>query len=47
MELLRLSGYRAGVLPYTLVIDRAGNIANHEIGGLKEARLDSIIRPLL
>lgn len=47
MELLRLSGYRSGVLPFTLVIDRSGNIARQELGGLREARLDSIIRPLL
>lgn len=47
MELLQLSGYRSGVLPFTLVIDRSGNIARQELGGLREARLDSIIRPLL
>lgn len=47
MELVRLAGNRAGVLPYTLVIDRAGNIVSRESGGLKEARLDSLIRPLL
>ena len=47
MELLRLSGYRSGVLPFTWVIDRSGNIARQELGGLREARLDSIIRPLL
>lgn len=47
LELVRLVGNRAGVLPYTLVIDRAGNIASRELGGLKEARLYSIIHPLL
>lgn len=37
----------AGVLPYTLVLDRTGNLVSRELGGLKEARLDSLIRPLL
>ena len=47
MDLLRQSGNRAGVLPYTLVIDRLGNLISREPGGLKEARLEGIIQPLL
>ncbi|MBI2295324.1 MAG: TlpA family protein disulfide reductase [Betaproteobacteria bacterium] len=47
LELVRLVGNRAGVLPYTLVIDRAGNIASRELGGLKEARLYNVMHPLL
>ena len=47
IELLRQAGNRAGVLPYTLVIDRKGNLVSREPGGLKEARLESIIQPLL
>ena len=47
MALLRQSGNRAGVLPYTLVIDRLGNLVSREPGGLKEARLEGIIQPLL
>ena len=47
IELLRQVGNRAGVLPYTLVIDRKGNLVSREPGGLKEARLEGIIRPLL
>lgn len=47
MELLRQSGDRAGVLPYTLVIDRRGNLISQEPGGLKEPRLEGIIQPLL
>jgi thiol-disulfide isomerase/thioredoxin len=47
IELLRQAGNRAGVLPYTLVIDRKGNLVSHEQGGLKEARLERIILPLL
>ena len=47
MELLRQAGNRAGVLPYTLVIDRKDNLVSREPGGLKEARLEGIILPLL
>jgi thiol-disulfide isomerase/thioredoxin len=47
MELLREAGNRAGVLPYTLVIDRAGNLVSRQPGGLKEARLEGIVVPLL
>ena len=47
LELLRQSGNRAGVLPYTVVIDRKGNLVSRERGGLKEARLETLIRPLL
>ena len=46
MELLRDAGNRAGVLPYTLIIDRAGNLVSREPGGLKEARLEGILSPL-
>ena len=47
MELLRQTGNRAGVLPYTLVIDRGGQVVSREPGGLKEARLEGLIQPLL
>ncbi|MGH8648549.1 MAG: TlpA family protein disulfide reductase [Burkholderiales bacterium] len=47
IELLRQVGNRAGVLPYTLVIDRKGNLVSRESGGLKEARLEGLILPLL
>lgn len=47
MDLLRQAGNRAGVLPYTLIIDRGGNLVGREPGGLKEARLEGIIQPLL
>ena len=46
MELLRQAGNRAGVLPYTLVIDRKGNLVSREPGGLKEARLEALLQPL-
>lgn len=47
IELLRQVGNRAGVLPYTLVIDRKGMLVSREPGGLKEARLERLIQPLL
>lgn len=47
MELMRQAGNRAGVLPYTLVIDRKGNLVSREPGGLKEGRVLEIITPLL
>jgi len=47
VELMRQAGNRAGVLPYTLVIDRDGKLVSREPGGLKEARLERIVQPLL
>ena len=47
LELLRQSGNRAGVLPYTLVIDRKGILVSQESGGLKETRLERMIQTLL
>lgn len=47
MELLREAGNRAGVLPYTLVIDRQGKVVSREPGGLKETRLEGLLQPLL
>ena len=46
IELLRQAGNRAGVLPYTLVIDRKGNLVRREPGGLKEAQLERLLQPL-
>lgn len=46
IELLRQVGNRAGVLPYTLVIDRKGNLVSREPGGIKEARLERLVLPL-
>jgi thiol-disulfide isomerase/thioredoxin len=47
MELLREAGNRAGVLPFTLVIDRDGKVVRREPGGLKEAKLEGLVQPLL
>jgi thiol-disulfide isomerase/thioredoxin len=47
MELTRKAGNRAGVLPYTLVIDRTGKIISTQFGGLTQDKLEPIISPLL
>ena len=47
VELLRQVGNRAGLLPYTLVIDRKGKLVRSERGVLKEAKLESLLLPLL
>jgi peroxiredoxin len=47
MEVMREAGNRAGVLPYTLVIDRQGRVVSREPGGLKESRLEALVAPLL
>ena len=50
METLGLSrafGNRAGVLPFTEVLDRAGKVAYVHAGALTEALLDQVLAPLL
>lgn len=46
MELLRSSGNKAGVLPYTLIIDRAGRLSARKLGVLKESQLEAMLEPL-
>ena len=47
MDVLRQAGNHAGVLPYTLIVDRKGNLVGRERGGLREPRLEALIQPLL
>jgi thiol-disulfide isomerase/thioredoxin len=47
LELLRRAGNQQAVLPYTLVIDRAGNLVSRQPGGLTESRLEELVTPLL
>ena len=47
MELSRKAGNKAGVLPYTLVLDRSGKIAASLVGGISEARMRAQLDPLL
>lgn len=47
IELSRKAGNRAGVLPYTLVLDRSGVIRASLVGELNEARVRGELQPLL
>lgn len=47
VDLSRRAGNRAGTLPFTLVFDRTGKIAATEVGGIKEAQLQTLLMPLL
>ena len=46
MALMRESGNKAGVLPYTLILDRQGRVAKTHRGTLTEAALEPIVTPL-
>ncbi|MDD4881149.1 MAG: TlpA disulfide reductase family protein [Gallionellaceae bacterium] len=46
-DLARAAGNSLGGLPYTLVLDRQGNPVASHTGGLDEARLEALIKPLL
>lgn len=47
IDLAKRAGNRLGGLPYTVIIDRNGKIAAGEIGGLTQAKLEALIKPLL
>ncbi len=47
VELSRKAGNKAGVLPYTLVLDRTGKIAASLVGGISEARMRAQLTPLM
>jgi thiol-disulfide isomerase/thioredoxin len=47
MELAREVGDRAGVLPYSLVVDRSGRVVTYVVGVLRPDRLEKILIPLL
>jgi thiol-disulfide isomerase/thioredoxin len=40
-------GNRVGVLPYTVVLDRAGKVVYTHAGALTQAQLDTVLTPLL
>jgi thiol-disulfide isomerase/thioredoxin len=40
-------GNQAGVLPYTVVLDRGGNVVYTHAGAMTEATLEPVLRPLL
>lgn len=47
VELSRKAGNKAGVLPYTLVLDRTGKMAASLVGGISESRMRAQLAPLL
>ena len=47
MEFARQLGDRATVLPFTLILDRAGKVTTAQIGVMKPEKLEALIRPLL
>jgi thiol-disulfide isomerase/thioredoxin len=47
MDLARTAGNALGGLPYTVVLDRKGEIARTELGGVTQAKLEDMVRPLL
>jgi thiol-disulfide isomerase/thioredoxin len=47
LDLLRQAGNRAGVLPYTVVIDRRGQLVHQQAGGVNLQQLEALLQPLL
>ena len=47
VELSRRAGNRRGALPYTVMIDRSGRLVGTQLGIVKEAKLEALLRPLL
>ncbi|MBI4192497.1 MAG: TlpA family protein disulfide reductase [Betaproteobacteria bacterium] len=47
MDFARQVGNRAGVLPFTLVIDRGGRVVTSVAGVLKPEKLENMLQPLL
>jgi thiol-disulfide isomerase/thioredoxin len=47
IEISRQAGNTRRVLPYTVILDRKGQVAATGLGGLTEEKLEAIINPLL
>ncbi len=47
MDLARQTGNRAGVLPYTVVVDRQGKAISTTVGVLTRDKLEILVKPLL
>lgn len=47
IELSKTLGNRVGALPFTVIVDRKGNVAHTQLGLLKESKLRSIVDGLL
>ena len=47
IELTRTLGNRAGVLPFTVIVDRQGRLVERTVGAVKEAKLEQQLLSLL
>ncbi|MES2565109.1 MAG: TlpA disulfide reductase family protein [Pseudomonadota bacterium] len=47
IELARQLGNKAGVLPFTVILNREGKIVATEVGAMKEAKLEPLLASLL
>ena len=47
MEFARQLGNQRSVLPFTLVIDRAGKVNTNQVGILRSEKLEALLKPLL
>jgi len=47
MDVARALGNKSGALPFTVVLDRSGNVVKTHLGLLTEAELTAILAPLL
>jgi thiol-disulfide isomerase/thioredoxin len=47
LDLLRSLGNEAGVLPYTVVLDRQGTVTYRKLGAFRQGELDAVVLPLL
>ena len=47
IEVSRQAGNQKRVLPYTVILDRKGNVVATELGGLTAEKLEALVRPLL
>ena len=47
MEFARQLGNRRSVLPFTLIVDRAGKVNTAQVGMIRPERLEALLKPLL
>jgi thiol-disulfide isomerase/thioredoxin len=47
LDLMGRLGNLAGVLPYSVVVDRDGNIRDHKMGAYQREELEKLVRPLV
>lgn len=47
LDLTRAAGNKIGGLPYTIILDRAGNVAGSQLGGITQSKLEQMLTPLL